>query len=694
MSFDGRISAGSATPLGATADAHGVNFAVFSANATQMLVCLFDATGAEHQVPLPERTGDIWHGHIAGIAPGQHYGLRARGPYEPEVGHRFNPHKLLMDPYARRVTGHPVWDDALMGYTVGAKKADLTFDTRDSARVMPRCVVEAPCAPFDMSIKPRTAPEDTIVYEAHTKGLTMQMPNVSAPGTYAALASEPVIEHLTNLGVTALELLPVHAFLNDRFLVEKGLTNYWGYQSIGFFAPEPRYMSGDDIGEFQTMVAALNRAGIEVILDVVYNHTGEGDQTGPTLGFRGLDNASYYRLLDDPRYYVNDTGTGNTLRTDYPAVLRMVMDSLRYWVEVMGVDGFRFDLCATLGRRADGFDRDAPLFQAMRQDPVLSRVKLIAEPWDIGPGGYQLGAFRSPFQEWNAKFRDDVSRFWRGDAGSAANFAGRVMGSALQFDHSGRRATSSVNMLTAHDGFTLRDVVSYVEKHNMANGEEGRDGHSDNASDNLGIEGETDDVGILAARSRRQRAMLASLFLAQGMPMLLAGDEIGNSQGGNNNAYNQDNPTSWLDWSQTDHTLLDFTKQLIAFRKRHPILRQSRFLHSRERLVDGVQDLFWRRADGAEMSSDDWSDPTLGLVTAELRMACDTPPYAAREDALFLVFNTGPQTTVVLSEPPDGMEWRLEIDSAKPDHQGGSVRNQVTIGEQSVSVYALASRKR
>jgi glycogen operon protein len=684
------VQAGHAAPLGATPVEGGVNFAVFSANATQIDVCLFDETGAETRVPLPEREGDIWHGLIEGIGPGQTYGLRAHGPYRPDEGHRFNPNKLLIDPYARRLTGHPVWDDALMGFTVGSGAADLSFDTRDSVNMMPRSVVEDTDFGLAYVDHPRTALHDTVIYEAHVKGLTQRHPKVANPGTYAALASPAVLDHLTTLGVTAIELLPIHAFVNDRFLVDKGLTNYWGYQSIGFFAPDPRYLSGNRIAEVRTMVDTFHDAGIEVYLDVVYNHSGEGDHLGPTLAFRGLDNASYYHLQDDPRYYVNHTGTGNTLNLTHPMVLRMVLDSLRYWVTVMGVDGFRFDLCATLGRAAHGFNRHAPFFQAIRQDPILSRVKLIAEPWDIGPGGYQLGAFPPPFLEWNDKFRDGVRRFWRGDPGRTPDLAARITGSAEQFDHDGRRATASVNFVTAHDGFTLQDVVSYTTRRNEANGEDGRDGHEGNYSDNLGHEGPTDDPATLDARARRKRNMMATLLLSQGTPMILAGDELGKSQGGNNNAYNQDNETSWIDWSAADEDFLAFTRRMIAFRKAHPILRQKLFLHSRERAIDGIADLFWRRPDGEHMTARDWINPELKLVAVEMRTASGTPAYEASEYAIFIVFNAGAAATVAVPEPPAGQVWCAQINTADPGRAAARVgTTSIDVAAQSVAVLVL-----
>ncbi|ETX28788.1 glycogen debranching protein GlgX [Roseivivax isoporae] len=682
---------GLAHPLGATFDGEGTNFAVFSQHAQRMTLCLFSDDGLTetHRIDLPERDGDVWHGYLPGIRPGQLYGYRADGPYAPEEGHRFNANKLLIDPYAKRLTGHPVWHDALYGYRADHRDGDLSFDTRNSAPYMPKSVVEDPCFTWGSARRPNRPMEETILYEAHVKGLAQRHPAAGPKGGFLALASEPMLDYLTGLGITALELLPVHAFLDDRFLVDKGLSNYWGYQTLGFFAPDPRYLSQGRLWEFQHMVARLHAAGIEVILDVVYNHTGEGDETGPTLAFRGLDNRSYYRLADNPRYCINDTGTGNTMNLDHPMVLRMVMDSLRYWVEVMGVDGFRFDLGVTLGRTAAGFDPGAAFFDAVRQDPVLAGVKLIAEPWDIGPGGYQVGAFPPPFAEWNDKFRDDVRRFWRGDAGTAAELATRICGSAGQFDHSGRPATSSVNFITAHDGYTLTDVTSYVERHNEANGEGNRDGHGNNHSDNFGIEGPTDDPDIRGARLQRRRNMLATLLLSQGTPMLLAGDEFGNSQLGNNNAYCQDNEIGWLDWDSADADLTAFVRRLIAFRKAHPILRQKRFLHARERLVDGLEDLFWWREDGEEMTPDDWTDPDRRVCCAEMRMASGTPPYAQREDAIFLAFNSGPALTLTLPAPPAGFAWTRDIDTAAPEAPPERAGGTTTLSAHSVLVFVL-----
>lgn len=669
MTIPTKMTAGRPWPLGADFDGEGVNFAIFSENASRMTLCLFDESGRQEiaNINLPERTDHVWHGRIDGLKPGQRYGYRAHGQYRPDLGHRFNPYKLLVDPYARQLTGRPRWNDALMGYKVGATAADLSFDKRDSAPFMPRAIVVDPAFEWGDDRPPATPMQSSVIYEAHVRGLTKRHPRVHAPGSFRAVAADQMLEHYQRLGITAIELLPVQAFLDDQFLVEKGLVNYWGYQTLGFFAPDTRYLESGDIAEFQRMVKRLHGAGIEVILDVVYNHTCEGSELGPTLSFRGLDNASYYRLAADRRHYVDDTGCGNTLNTLHPMVLRMVMDSLRHWVEVMHVDGFRFDLAASLGREPEGFDQRAPFLQAIRQDPVLSRVKLIAEPWDIGPGGYQVGAFPAPFAEWNDGFRDGVRGFWRKDAGCAPDLAGRLVGSAMQFDHSGRAATSSVNLLTAHDGFTLMDTVSYNDKHNAANGEDGKDGHDGNYSDNMGVEGPTDDPVVTAARARRRRNMMATLLLSQGTPMILAGDELGHSQGGNNNAYCQDNAIAWIDWAHADAAFFNFTRRMIAFRKEHPILRQKMFLHSRERLIDGIEDLFWRRADGASMASADWEDPELSLVTVELRTASGTPEYAALEYAIFAVFNAGDPVTVVVPDAPEGQRWSVHIDTSRPE---------------------------
>lgn len=684
------MTAGRPTPLGATFDGAGVNFAVFSQHAERAVLCLFDERNRETRVDLPEREGHVWHGHVEGLRPGQKYGFRMHGPYRPHEGHRFNARKLLIDPYAKRLTGRPAAHDALMGYRVGHHDADLSFDRRDSAQHMPKSVVVDPSFAWGDDRALHRPLSETVIYEAHVKGLTAGRTDIGHRGSYLAMASEPVLDHLTRLGVTAIELLPVHAFADDRFLTDRKLTNFWGYMSYGFFAPEPRYMQTGDIAEFQQMVARFHKAGIEVILDVVYNHTAEGNELGPTLSFRGLDNASYYRLADDRRFYVNDAGTGNVLNLDSPFTLRLVMDSLRYWVQVMHVDGFRFDLASVLGRTRGVFDRDAPLFRAIRQDPVLNRVKLIAEPWDIGSGGYQLGAYPAPFAEWNDRYRDQIRGFWRGDPGLIGKLAKRVAGSAARFDHDGRPATSSVNFVAAHDGFTLMDTVSFNDKHNEANGEENRDGHNHNLSDNMGAEGPTDDPAITAARDRRRRNLIATLMLSQGTPMLLAGDELGNSQGGNNNAYAQDNPTGWVDWDGADPAFLDFVRRVIAFRRAHPILRQKRFLHSQPREQDGLPDLFWRRADGAPMTPDDWNDPDRRLLAAEMRMASGTPAYAALPGAVFLVFNNGPEAQVRLPDAPDG-RWRRRLDSARDDDLDLPAQDLEPIAADSVAAFVLTT---
>lgn len=663
------MSAGQPYPLGATFDGEGVNFAVFSQHATKVTLCLFDENGGEsYLLDLAERDGHVWHCYLSGMQPGQQYGYRVHGPYAPEEGHRFNPHKLLIDPYAKKLTGHPEWDDALHGYTIGHAKSDLSFDTRDSSRFMPRSVVIDPAFSWGAQTEPPQTPwSETLLYEAHVKGLTAGRRDLQERGSFLSMASDPILEHLNTLGVTAIELMPIQAFLNDRHLVDKGLTNYWGYMTYGFFAPDPRFMTDGDIAEFQQMVARFHGAGIEVILDVVYNHTGEGNQFGPTLSFRGLDNASYYRLADNPRYYQDQTGCGNTLNMDHPFVLRLVMDSLRYWVEVMHVDGFRFDLCTALARTNGQFSRDAPFLRAVRQDPVLNKVKLIAEPWDLGDDGYQLGAYPAPFLEWNDKFRDQVRSFWRGDTGRVSKLASRVAGSALRFDHDGRRATSSVNFLTAHDGFTLSDVVSYNQKHNEANLDSNGDGHDHNNSDNCGEEGVSDDVAVIAKRARRRRNMMATLLLSQGTPMILAGDEIGNSQGGNNNAYCQDNPIGWVNWDDADTSFLEFCQRLSKFRSETPILRQKWFLHAQERAIDGVPDLFWRRADGAVFTDRDWSDQDARFIGMEIRMARETPSYEPTLGAIYVVFNAGNTTDISLPAAPDGQFWRRCMDTQAED---------------------------
>ncbi|MCE5972237.1 glycogen debranching protein GlgX [Sinirhodobacter sp. WL0062] len=664
-----RIEPGNSDRLGARLTADGVNFALFSAHAERVELCLFQ-DGQEQRLTLPERSGDIWHGYVPGLGEGAQYGYRVHGPWAPDLGHRFNAAKLLIDPYARELTAPLRWD-ALMQGGAGA----LRPDRRDSAGVIPHARVTSETE-HDWQ-RPRTPWAETIIYEAHPKGLTMLHPEVPASlrGRFEGLASEPIIAHLKHLGITALELLPCAAFIDDRFVIEKGLSNYWGYQPIGFFAPDPRYGGPE---AFRAMVRRLHAEGIEVIVDVVFNHSGEGDGAGPTLSLRGIDNASYYRLAEGGRGYANDTGTGNTLNLAQPFVLRLVMDCLRHWVQDLGVDGFRFDLAATLARDAGGaFSASSScLLAAIRQDPVLAEVKLIAEPWDIGPGGYQLGAFPLPFAEWNDRFRDGLRRFWRGDGGQMPELARRIAGSAEIFDHAGRAPWASVNFLAAHDGFTLQDVVSYSEKRNEANGELNRDGHSANFSEAL-----TDPM----AQAARKRAMLAALMLAQGVPMLLAGDELGNSQNGNNNAYAQDNPIGWVDWTDPDRALADFVARLAHLRHAHPVLRQRRFLHSKVRVQDGMPDLIWRLPSGDEPTAHDWHDPESRCLCVEIRGAAEGPEGAAAREAVFAVINAGEATEVTL---PPGC-WTLLLDSAAPE--APALRHDVPVtcvAPQSVQLFA------
>ncbi|MCP4999085.1 MAG: glycogen debranching protein GlgX [Hyphomicrobiales bacterium] len=665
-----QLSYGSPNHLGARFDGEGTNFAVFSANAADIDLCVFSDDGSTElvRVPLPERTGPVWHGYAPGLKTGTRYGFRAYGTYAPDQGHRFNSNKLLMDPYTRELHGNWSNDSAILGYDSSPSGHDLLFDTRDSAPFVPKSVVSDPDLYNRIEDRPDRDWTQTLIYEAHVKGLTMEHPGVAEQikGTYEGLASDTMLEHLNKLGVTAIELLPVHSFIDDGLLLERGLRNYWGYNSVGFFAPEPRYFGPQGFAGFRSMVRRFHAAGIKVILDVVYNHTAEGDHRGPTLCYRGLDNASYYRLIaGQPRYYVNDTGTGNTVNISHPYVLRMVMDSLRFWVLQMGVDGFRFDLATTLGREDHGFDRHGGFFDALRQDPVLSDVRLIAEPWDVGPGGYRVGEFPPEFSEWNDGFRDTIRRYWRGDHHSAQELGARLLGSADQFDKDGRRAWSSVNFLTSHDGFTLADVTRYNERHNQANGEDGADGHHSNYSDNFGVEGETDDAEIRRRRTKRQRNLLATLFLSQGTPMLLAGDEIGNSQQGNNNAYAQDNSVGWVNWDLGDEALLDFVVRLAQFRKEHKCLRQSHFLHGAIRHQDGYPDVEWTDFKGAPLQ---WRDPGLSNICLTLRCSAESSSTEPEGDVVFLVFNRDEDTAeVVLPTAPEGKHWLRAVDTAAND---------------------------
>lgn len=670
-SLPDRLDAGSPYPLGATFDGLGVNFAVFSANAERIELCVFSPDGKRElrRYELPEWTDEVWHGYLPDAEPGLVYGYRAYGPYRPEEGHRFNPNKLLLDPYARKLVGQIRWTDALHGYRVGHRREDLSFDKRDSAPAMPKAVVVDDHFDWSGDRKPNTPWSDTVVYEAHVKGLTRLFDLVPPQerGTYKALGHPRVIEHLQRLGVTALELLPIHAFTQDRFLQEKGLRNYWGYNSLAFFAPEQSYFATDSQDELRRAVRKLHAGGIEVILDVVYNHTCEGSEKGPTLSWRGLDNATYYRLVQDqPRYAINDTGTGNTINTDKARVIQMIADSLRYWATSFGVDGFRFDLGLTLGRTETGFDPGHAFFDVLRQDPVLGKLKLSTEPWDIGPGGYQLGNFPPGFAEWNDKYRDTVRKFWRGDPSQRGDLAARLSGSGDLFDRRARRPWASVNLLAAHDGFTLADTVAYEQRHNEANKEDNRDGHSENYSRNWGVEGPTDDPAILAARATVQRSMLTTLFASLGTPMLVAGDEFGRTQGGNNNAYCQDDAISWLDWSLMDgeagRALFDFTARLTELRRRFPMLRSKSFLYGQDAAGDGVNDIEWFDERGAPLSADDWNNPEGRALLMRRAVKRDTGGI----EAVSLLLN-GSEDAITFTLPPPHAARIVLIDSARPD---------------------------
>jgi glycogen operon protein len=683
MTSFGEPRPGRPTTLGAEWDGEGTNFALFSDHAQKVTLCLFSADGKEEvqRIDLPERTGSIWHGYIPGLAPGQLYGYRVDGPYAPERGHRFNPNKLLLDPYTRELHGEFIHEPPIFGYSFEGD--DLSYDEQDSAAYVPKSVVSHP-EMFPLDAKPLGRDwEDTLIYEAHVKGTTIRHPGIREEkrGTFDAMASDAMLDHLTRIGVTAVELLPVQALKPEGALVGRGLTNYWGYNTIGFFTPEPRYLGPAGIKGFRAMVDRFHAAGIEVILDVVYNHSAEGDHKGPTLSFRGLDNASYYRLLDgQPRYYVNDTGTGNTLNVAHPFVLRLVLDSLRFWVQAYGVDGFRFDLGTTLGREPHGFDQHGGFMDALRQDPVLAKVKMIAEPWDIGPGGYRLGQFPPEFAEWNDRYRDTIRKFWRGDGRAAQELGGALLGTADLFDTRGRRAWSSVNFAAAHDGFTLADVTAYEQRHNEANGEENRDGHHSNYSDNFGVEGPSDDPAIMDLRRRRIRNMLATVLVSQGTPMILAGDEGGNSQQGNNNAYCQDNETTWLDWEGMDEGLMTFTAAMSAFRHAHPTLRQSRFLHGARR-SDGSRDVIWRGFDGNELN---WRDPGLSSLCLLLRGSAESVVGDASDDMLLLAFNRE-DTTLPLHLPDIGPRvWERGIDTST------DAQEPVVIAEDTVDVPAMS----
>jgi isoamylase len=676
-----RVWPGSPHPLGSTWDGEGVNFAVFSEHATSVDLCLFDDPDAAvptETISMPSATDRVWHAYLPDVRPGASYGYRVDGPYAPEQGHRFNRHKLLIDPYAKAVSGQIRWSDDLFGYTIGDPAADLSFDERDSAGAMPKCVVVDPAFTWGDDRPPATPWNRTVIYECHVGGMTKLHPAVPEhlQGTYLGMASDPVIDHLLALGVTAVELMPVHQFAADRHLVDQGLTNYWGYNSIAVLAPHVGYASaglGQQVTEFKSMVRTLHRAGLEVILDVVFNHTGEGSELGPTVSLRGLDNSVYYRLQpDEPRYHVDFTGTGNSLNILHTRTMALIMDSLRYWVTDMHVDGFRFDLAPVLVR---GYEAGQPsaFFEIIQQDPVLSTVKLIAEPWDVGPDGYQLGRFPPGWSEWNGAYRDCVRKFWRGDRGQAAEMASRLTGSSDIYSPSGRRTYASVNFVTCHDGFTLTDLVSFDERHNEANGEENKDGASDDYSRNWGAEGHTDSVRIQRLRDRMKRNLIATLMFSQGVRMLLGGDEFGRTQEGNNNAYCQDNPISWVDWTigEGDAEFCEFVRQVISIVADNPILRRRDFFAGAP-VGDGpMKDVTWIRSDGLEMEEGDWADQelqTIGmLVLGRAADEIDFRGRSARGSTLLLLLNAGTRSrSYALPKVAEPGRWEELLNTARP----------------------------
>jgi len=681
---DNPVWPGRSYPLGATWDGKGVNFALFSENAEKVELCLFDAKGHREteRLALPEYTDQIWHGYFPSVRPGDLYGYRVYGPYAPAEGHRFNHHKLLVDPYAKALQGKLVWNEANFGYRFNSPKEDLSFDRRNNARFVPKAVVVDAAFSWDGDRPPQTRWEQSFIYELHVKGMTELNPEIpdSLRGSFAGLGSPAIVEHLHALGVTAVELLPVHPIADELHLVKKGLRNYWGYNSYCFFAPEPRYLSTGAIDEFKTMVRQFHDAGIEVILDVVYNHTGEGNHLGPTLSLRGIDNAAYYRpLLGEPRYYANESGCGNTLNLGHPMVLRMVMDSLRYWAGEMHVDGFRFDLATALARDAGNFNPDASFFFAVQQDPVLSRVKLIAEPWDLGNDGYQLGAFPPGWAEWNDQYRNEIRSFWKGAGGRIGVIASRLTGSSDIFEHRGRRPSASINFITAHDGFTLEDLVSYNVKRNDANMEGNQDGTDENLSWNCGEEGPTDNPEILALRAQQKRNFLATLFLSQGVLMLTAGDEFGRTQKGNNNAYCQDNEISWLNWNlerETDRQLLEFVRLLSRIRHRHPVFSRSRFFHGDYSLGAAVKDITWLAPAGREMSDEDWHQPFARCIG--FCLGGDTGDYRnqagqSENDDRFIILLNAHEDAIAFTLPPasSGNRWQPVLDTARPGTAAG-----------------------
>ena len=702
-----KILPGQPYPLGATWDGNGVNFALYSENATKVELCLFDDKNAKEEnenIPLKEVTAHVWHAYLPGLQPGQLYGYRVHGPYEPEKGMRFNHHKLLIDPYAKAIAGEVDWKAHVFGYQFDNEQKDLSFDEQDSVAGMPKCVVIDPSFDWKNDRHPKTPWHKTVIYEVHVKGATKQHPEIPEElrGTYAGFASEPFINHLKELGVTAVELLPVHDFLNDKHLVDKGLSNYWGYNTTNFFSPTARYSSSGDMGEqvreFKEMVKKLHSHGIEVILDVVYNHTSEGNEMGPTLSFRGIDNTVYYHLMkEDPRYYIDYTGTGNSLNVNHPQVLQLIMDSLRYWVNEMHVDGFRFDLAAALARELHEVDKLAAFFDIVHQDPVISQVKLIAEPWDVGEGGYQVGNFPVLWTEWNGKYRDTIRRAIKGDENQAAKFAYRITGSSDLYQNDGRRPFASINFVTAHDGFTLQDLVSYNEKHNEANGEDNKDGSDNNMSWNCGIEGPTDDEQIINLREQQKRNFITTLFLSQGVPMLLGGDELSRTQQGNNNGYCQDNEISWFDWELDDRKkeFLDFTKKVIHFMHDHAAFRRRKFLKGEKINESETKDIQWLRPDGNEITEEEWQAPdtkTLGFILSGDALDEYNVKGELRVDDTFVVWMNFQHEDVECTLPSigNGTSWKKVISTAaeqgKDDNNTYSGDEQFNLGARSIVV--------
>jgi glycogen operon protein len=685
-----RCLPGKPFPLGATWDGTGVNFSLYSENATKVELCLYDARGRREteRIQLHEQTAFVWHGYVPGVQPGQLYGYRVHGPWEPQRGLRFNPAKLLIDPYAKAIAGRVDWEKPIYPYRFGGENADLNIDRRDSASGMPKGVVVSPYFDWEHDRPPRIELSDSVIYEMHVRGFSMLNQHIPPDlrGTYAGLASSPALKYLKRLGITAVELMPVHQFVHDKGLVDRGLRNYWGYNTLNYFSPESQYSSSGGMGaqvpEFKAMVKALHREGIEVILDVVYNHTAEGNQLGPMLSFRGIDNPTYYKLVpDNQRYYMDYTGTGNSLNVRHPQVLKLIMDSLRYWVTEMHVDGFRFDLAATLARELHDVDRLAAFFDIIHQDPIVSQVKLIAEPWDVGSGGYQVGNFPVLWAEWNGKYRDNVRRYWKGDEGQLSDLGYRLTGSSDLYQHDGRRPYASINFVTAHDGFTLEDLVSYNEKHNEANGENNQDGANDNHSWNMGAEGPTDDPAIIRIRERQKRNLLATLLFSQGVPMLCGGDELGRTQRGNNNAYCQDNDISWYDWNldERKRKLLEFTRQLIEFRKAHPNLRRRKFFQDREVYHSSSKDIAWYRTDGQEMTQEQWNTDwmrSLAVLFNGKTLGETNDLGEPIEDCSFLVLlnSSAESVTYTLPQSPLNLGWKQvmntnDLDDPFSEHQ-------------------------